>query len=105
MDSRVTSSGVEVYGSLTPWSEISSITLVREPAVAHAGTAIPESYWLIVIEFVTGDFVEIPEGDPSWRAFIDELPGRRALLIDDLDALVADGEPGETLLWQRSRGR
>lgn len=102
MDRRVTSAGIETEGTLTPWSEITSISLVREPAVAYGGTTIAESRCLVEIELVTGDFVEIPEGDPSWRAFIDELPRYRALVIDDLAGVVADGEPGETLLWRRS---
>lgn len=100
MDHRIIAAGVETYGTLTPWSEITSITLVREPAVAQNEITIAQSYRLILVELVTGEFIEIPDDSPNWNRIVEDLSKHRELWVADLDDVIAAGEPGETLLWQ-----
>ncbi|MCR8945599.1 hypothetical protein NW249_26180 [Streptomyces sp. OUCMDZ-4982] len=102
MDHRIIAAGIETCGALTRWSDITSITLVREPEVTHEGMAISQGYWRIVIDLTTGDFIEIPQYSPSWNQVLHGLPKHRTLRVADLDDVIAAGEPGATLLWQRS---
>ncbi|MFF0509207.1 hypothetical protein ACFYUH_37280 [Streptomyces fimicarius] len=102
MEHRITVDGIETYGRLTGWSEITSIALVREPAVVHDGIVVAQSYVLVLVELVTGDFFEIPQDGPGWNRVLDGLPKHRELRVAGLDDVIAAGEPGETLLWQQT---
>ncbi|MFF0505157.1 hypothetical protein ACFYUH_16365 [Streptomyces fimicarius] len=75
---------------------------MREPEVPHEGMTISQGYWRIVIDLTTCDFIEIPQYSPSWNQVLNGLPKYRALRVAGLDDALAAGEPGATLLWQRS---
>lgn len=98
MDHRVNAAGIETYGALSPWSDIASITLVREPEVTQneitialrAGPRRPRH------ERLHRD----PQDSPSWNQVLDGVPKHLELRVADLDDVIAAGEPGEMLLWQ-----
>lgn len=100
MDHSITNHGVETFGVLTPWSEITAITLVRERDVVHEGVTITQAHWMIVVDLATGDFLEITEKSPVWRAVLDGLQQHCILLVDDLAGLIAEGCASETILWR-----
>ncbi len=100
MDHSITTRGVETFGVLTPWSEITAIALIREEDVVHAGATIARAHWMIMVELATGDFLEITEENPSWSRVVAGLQQYCALLVDDLTGLIAHGHGGETILWR-----
>lgn len=99
MEHRITADGIETFGVLTPWSGVRAIVLSREPAVTIGDVTVAAGYHQIVVELVSGDFLEIVEGSPSWQTVIEWLPIHRALLVEDVTALIASDAPGDTVLW------
>lgn len=100
MDHRIVAAGVETYGTLTPWSEITSITLMHEPAMIQNEITIAQSYRLILVELVTGEFIEIPDNSPSGNRVMEDLSNHRELRVVDFDDVIAAGGTGKTLLWR-----
>lgn len=75
-------------------------TPAREPTVVVGDPTVCVAYWQIVVELVTGDFIEIPESSPSWLHAAEHLPdsheGRPALR-----GLAPSQELALPSMWQR----
>jgi len=97
---RIIAEGIVTFGILTPWSDVRSVVLAREPGVTVGGLTVAESYLQIIVELMNGDFLEIPEGSPSWDSVVDHLPIHRPLRVPDLPALLATDGVEDAVLWR-----
>ncbi|WP_162903805.1 hypothetical protein [Leucobacter sp. wl10] len=82
---------------VTPWPEITSIRLVREPDVVPGGVTITPSQQIVLIDLTTGGFLEVPEDCPDRGAVLEGLRRHRDLLIDDLAELMASDAESRTV--------
>lgn len=100
MGCSIVADGIVTFGVLTPWSDIRSVVLAREPAVVVGDTTVSVAYWQVAVELVTADFIEIPENSPSWLHVVEKLPLHLPLLVDDIAARIAADGTEDVVLWR-----
>lgn len=101
MDCAIVSDGIEVFGVLTPWSDVRSVVLAHESAMVVGDAVVSEAYSQIVVELVTGDMIEIPESSPGWSHAVEQLPLHLSLLVDDIAGRIAAAAADDVVLWHR----